>query len=126
MTVKFNIVEKGNPSDREAPKKFYPSIQATGRLTLQELSALAADRSTLTEADLTAAISTFLTIIPRELARGNIVELGSFGSFWLKTNSDGVETIEEVHSSQITNVQPRFNPGKQFKQALKAIEFNKN
>jgi hypothetical protein len=46
MSVKFNIVERGNPSNPQAPKKFYPSIQSSGRMTL------------------------------RELAKGNIVELG--------------------------------------------------
>ena len=48
MTVKFNVVERRNPSNPEAPKKFYPSIQSSGRLSLRELAAVAADRSTLT------------------------------------------------------------------------------
>ena len=26
MTVKFNVVERGNPSNREEPKKFYASV----------------------------------------------------------------------------------------------------
>jgi hypothetical protein len=42
MTVKFNIVEQGNPADREAPKKFYPSIQSSGRVTTRELAEQAA------------------------------------------------------------------------------------
>ena len=33
MSVKFNVVERGNPSNREAPKKFYPSIQSSGRVS---------------------------------------------------------------------------------------------
>jgi HU domain fused to wHTH, Ig, or Glycine-rich motif len=76
MAVKFNIVERANPLDREAPKKFYPSIQFSGR------------------------------VIPEELAKGNIVELGDFGSFWLRASSEGAETAEEVRSSQISGVLP--------------------
>ena len=30
MTVKFNVVERGNPSNQAAPKKFYPSIESSG------------------------------------------------------------------------------------------------
>ena len=126
MSVKFNIVERGNPSNPEAPKKFYPSIQSSGRLTLRELAEQAADRSTLTAADIIAAVESFLAIVPRELAKGNIVELGDFGSFWLKTTTEGANTAEEVRGDQISTVLPRFNPGKQFKRMLDNIEFNKN
>jgi predicted histone-like DNA-binding protein len=126
MTVKFNIVERGNPADREAPRKFYPSIQSSGRISTRELAERASQMSTLSSTDVVAAIESFLTIIPGELAKGNIVELGDFGNFWLKTNSEGVETALEVRSSQINNVQPRFNPGRVFKRALDDIVFNKN
>jgi len=126
MSVKYNVVERGNPSKPEEPKKFYPSIQSSGRLTLRELAEEAADRSTLTTADILAAVESFLAIIPKELAKGNIVELGDFGSFWLKTNSEGVEAAENVRADQISTVLPRFNPGKQFKRTLEAIIFNKN
>lgn len=126
MTVKFNIVERGNPSKPEEPKKFYPSIQSSGRLTLRQLAEQAADRSTLTTADILAAVESFLAIIPKELAKGNIVELGDFGSFWLRTTSEGADSADTVRADQISSVLPRFNPGKQFKQALDTITFNKN
>ena len=31
MSIKFNIVERGKPGDSQTPKKYYPSIQSTGR-----------------------------------------------------------------------------------------------
>ncbi len=126
MSVKYNVVERGNPSKPEEPKKFYPSIQSSGRLSLRQLAEQAADRSTLTTADILAAVESFLAIVPKELAKGNIVELGEFGSFWLKTTSEGADTAENVRADQISTVLPRFNPGKQFKQALDTIVFNKN
>lgn len=125
MSVKFNIVGRGNPSDPEAPKKFYPSLQSTGRMTLRELAEQASAMSTLTTMDMMAAIESFLTIVPRELAKGNIVELGDFGNFWLKSTADGVEVAEEVRGSQITSLMPRFMPGKEFKRALDATQFEK-
>jgi predicted histone-like DNA-binding protein len=126
MSVKYNIVERGNPSNPAAPKKFYPSIHSSGRLTLRELAEQASDRSTLTVADIIAAVESFLAIIPKELAKGNIVELGDFGSFWLKTTTEGAENAEDVRADQISTVLPRFNPGKQFKRALDNIQFSKN
>jgi predicted histone-like DNA-binding protein len=125
MSVKYNVIERANPADRQAPKKFYPSIVSSGRLTVRQLAAEAASMSTLSSADLAAALEIFLTIIPKELAKGNIVELGDFGSFWLKNNAEGCDTAEEVRASHITGLQPRFNPGKEFKKVLDAIEFEK-
>lgn len=125
MPVKFNIVERGNPSDRQAPKKFYPSIQSSGRVTTRELAEMAAQRSTLSTMDMMAAIESFLAIIPEQIAKGNIVELGEFGNFWVRVEAEGAATESEVRAEQIKAVKPRFNPGKLFKKALDAIDFIK-
>jgi predicted histone-like DNA-binding protein len=84
---------------------------------------MAAERSTLSTMDMMAAIESFLAIIPQQLGKGNIVELGDFGSYWLKTTSEGVEAADEVRANQIVSILPRFNPGKKFKDALKTIEY---
>jgi predicted histone-like DNA-binding protein len=125
MTVRFNIVERGNPSNREAPKKFYPSIQSSGHVSSRELAEMAAQRSTLSTMDMMAAIESFLEIVPEQLAKGNIVELGEFGSFWLKTTADGAETADDVRATQINSILPRFIPGKLFKNQLEQIEFTR-
>ncbi|MBE7433268.1 MAG: HU family DNA-binding protein [Anaerolineales bacterium] len=125
MSVKFNVVERGKPGDPAAPKKYYPSIQSSGRVTLRQLSQSVAQMSTISSADTLAVLEALLTVIPQELSRGNIVELGDFGNFWLRTDTEGAETAEEVRASQITGVLPRFNAGKEFKKVLDAIEFVK-
>ena len=125
MPVKYNIVERANPSDRQAPKKYYPSIRASGRITTREMAEMAADRSTLTTADMMAAIETFLSIVPQQLAKGNLVELGDFGSFWLKSTSEGSDAPGTVSPTQITTLLPRFIPGKKFRSVLKTTEYAK-
>jgi predicted histone-like DNA-binding protein len=50
-------------------------------VTVQELAERAAEISTLSSADVAAAIEAFLTIVPDELADGNVVSLGNSGSF---------------------------------------------
>jgi predicted histone-like DNA-binding protein len=125
MTVKYNVVERGNPQNLEAPKKFYPSIQSSGRMSLRQLSKRISQMCTVSSPDTMAVLESMLTVIPEELAEGNIVELGDFGSFWLRSRSDGAEELDKVSASQVTNVLPRFNPGKEFKKALAAVDFEK-
>ena len=125
MTVKFNIVERGRPGHSESPKKYYPSIQSTGRVSIYQLAKRASDISTLSTPDMMAAIEALLIIIPKELAHGNIVELGDFGNFWLRSSAEGVEDGAKVHGNLITSLLPRFNPGKRFKRALAEVEFER-
>ena len=121
MSIKYNVVERGNPQDREAPKKFYPSIQASGRMSLHQLSKRISQMCTVSSLDTLAV----LEVIPEELANSNIVELGDFGSFWLRNSAEGLEEADKVSVSQVTNLLPRFNPGKEFKKALSGVDFEK-
>jgi len=125
MTVKFNVVERGNPSNPAAPKKFYPSIASSGRKTLRQMAGRISEISTVSSADTMAVLEALLTTIPDELAAGNIVELGDFGNFWLRGDSEGAATATDVRASSIKGVLPRFNAGKEFKKVLDVIEFEK-
>lgn len=125
MSVKFNVVKRGNPAKPEVSKKYYPSIQSSGRMTMRQLAEKASEMSTLTTVDVMAAVESFLTIIPQELEQGKIVELGEFGNFWLRSTSEGADTPEAVRGDQITNLSPRFNPGKRFKRVLDTVRFEK-
>lgn len=126
MTVKFNVVERGKPGDPEGPKGYYPSIQSSGRISLRQLAGTIAQISTVSSTDTLAVLEALLTVIPQELSRGNIVELGDFGNFWLRTSAEGTEAPEFVRASQIYGVLPRFNAGKEFKKVLNTIEFVKS
>ena len=125
MSVKFNVVERGKPGSPETPKKFYPSIVASGKVNQRDVAKHAAEMSTVSIGDTAAVVENFLTIIAQELAKGNIVQLGEFGSFWLRTETEGAETADDVRASQVTNVLVRFTPGKEFQQVLDAITFEK-
>ena len=125
MSIKFNVVERGRPGHAEKPKKYYPSIQSTGRVTVRELAEEAHDISTLSTADIMAVVEAFLMLIPEHLANGEIVELGDFGSFWLRFSAEGAETPKEVKGANITTLIPRFMPGKRFKRALQTVRFVK-
>lgn len=38
MSFKYNVVERGKPSDSNAPKKYYTSVTSTGRRTLRQFA----------------------------------------------------------------------------------------
>ena len=126
MSTKFNVITRRNPLDPEAPHKYYASVQSSGRVTLRQLAQQIAEISTVSTVDTMAVLEGLLTLIPREIARGNIVELGDLGAFWMRIQSDGSDTEEEVKANNIKRVLPRFTPGKEFKRVLNNTEFVKN
>jgi predicted histone-like DNA-binding protein len=125
MSVKFNVIERGKPGDPQAPKKFYPSIVATGKRSQREVAVSAAKLSALEPADMAAAVENFLSVITDELSRGNIVDLGEFGSFWLRVETEGADKQEDVNAASIQTVRMRFTPGKAFQEMLDKITFEK-
>ena len=125
MSIKYNIVARRNPRDQEAPPKYYPSIQSSGRISVRELAQRMAEISTLSTIDTMAALEAFLHVVPQELTKGNIVDLGDFGSFWLRTKSEGVEIEADVNKTHILSVKPQFRAGKEFQKVLNNAEFKK-
>ncbi len=125
MTVKYSIVERGKPGQPAAPKKYYPYLRSTGRVSMRQLAQEASQISTLSSVDMMAAIEAFLTLIPEHLAHGEIVDLGEFGNFWLRFTAEGAGTPGEVSGEQINRLIPRFIPGKEFKRVLSTVEYEK-
>ncbi len=125
MAVKYTVVARGKPGDPTAPKEYYPLLKSTGRVKPHDLAQRAAEISTLSSVDLAAALEAFLTIIPQELARGNIVDLGDFGSFSLRVRSAGSETEDAVSARNITKAVAAFRPGRRFQDVLNAIKYEK-
>ena len=125
MAVKYNVIARKKPGDAAAPPKYYPSLKSSGRVKLRQLAEQIAEISTVSTVDTMAVLEALLTVVPRELSDGNIVELGDLGSFWLRLNSEGAEAAEDVTSRNITAVKPRFSPGSRFKQTLETTHFEK-
>lgn len=125
MSIPFITVERGRPGHPEVPVKYYPSLQSKGRVTLHELAEEASDMSTLTTADMAAAIEALLILIPEHLAQGEVVELGDFGNIWLRFSAEGVDDPKKVSGKQITTLIPRLMAGKRFLEVLAQAEFKK-
>jgi predicted histone-like DNA-binding protein len=125
MAVKYTVVARGKPGDPEAPKKYYPMVKSTGKTTLRDLAERVAEISTVSSVDVVAVLEAFLTIVPRELADGNIVNLGDFGTFRLRVRSEGADSEEEVTARNIIQAFARFRPGKRFKETLDNASFEK-
>jgi predicted histone-like DNA-binding protein len=123
MALFFNKVERGNPSDPTAPKKWYAILKSLGQITEKEVAKLVADETTMDRKEVEMAIDRFEVILIRLLLDGHSVQLGDWGSFRLTCNSTPSDTKAEVSAGNITNLNIRFVPGKEMKEAINKATF---
>lgn len=126
MSVKYTLSEKGNPSNPNAPKKWYASAIADGELSFRELSKeIAQGSTTVSDTDVMAVLNDLIKILGRNLSSGKIVRFGDFGSFQLTITSEGAETAQAFNTSLIKNPKIQFRPGKDLKDITKTVTFEK-
>lgn len=73
-----------------------------------------------------AVLEAFAGIVPRELANGNIVQLGDMGTFWTTLRSNGAATAEEFTRFNITEAKVHFRQGTEFRRKFNNLEFRKS
>ena len=125
MPVKYVLVERGNPGNPTAPKKFYAQHKSAGEITTRQLMKEISARSTVSAADTMAVIESLLEILPEKLSQGLLVRLGDFGSFGATLNSEGAATADAFTASLISRFAIRFRPGKELNKAVAAVDYQK-
>lgn len=125
MPITFNVIQKRNPQDPNAPQKFYADIVGEGKTDLQDLAKYASTISTVSKADILAVLESTFSKIADDVADGKIVYVGEYFTLQAGGSSEGKDTAEEVNASSIKSIKTIFRPGKMIKDALKLAEFKK-
>ena len=126
MSIKFKVIEKGQPGVAGGgEKKFYASPVMSGELSLDGLTKSIEKISTVSGADIRAVVYAMVDVMQGSLADGNIVRLGELGSLRVSLSSEGKADANEVNASAIKNTRVIFTPGKAIKDMLKTASFTK-
>jgi predicted histone-like DNA-binding protein len=123
MAIFFNKVERSNPQDREAPKKWYPSLKTVAQVQQREVAKEVADETTLNPKEAEMALEQLQKVLIRNLLASNSVQLGDWGSFSLTCSGAPADSREAVTAAHIKGLNIRFTPGKTLKNALAEATF---
>ncbi len=121
--ITLKKIQRANPLDKEAPRKFYVSTSGSGEIDLETMSANISEKCTLTEPDVLAVLSALTSEMTAQLMEGKIVRFGSFGSFQLGISSKGVATETEASRNQVKGIRVKFRPGRRISNALAQLRF---
>ena len=123
MPILFNKLERANPQDRKAKKKWFPVLKIISQVKEKQVAKQIADETTLNPKEAEMALSQLEKVLISNLLSSNSVQLGDWGSFHLTCNGEGSNTKEEVTANKIKKLNIRFVPGKSLTDALKGATF---
>lgn len=119
MAIKYCVVERANPQDREAPKKFYASAVKRGSMGLDGLAERISESSTASKADTLLVLTALSTQLQLLLSEGYSVKLQGLGSLRVTLNGIGADTQEEFGVHLIRKPNIRFLPDKELLDRVK-------
>ena len=123
MAILVKPVQRVNPSDEDAPKKWYVTQVTTAQVDETQVAMDLADETTLNPSEAMMAIRQLRKILLRRLLGGESVKLGNWDSFSVTLSSTGAETKEEVTARNIKSVNLNFQPDEAFKTDLQKATF---
>lgn len=123
--MKYSLIERANPRDLTAPRKFYAVAHTEKTAELRMIAERIARETNFSTAEVQAAIEAFLLVVPKLLLEGHSVKMGDFGIFRLTLSSEGAETKEEFNASMIKGANLIFHAGKEFAKVIRNVEFSR-
>jgi len=123
MPILYNKVERGNPSDRDAVKRWYPVIKSTNLVKEKAVAKLLADETTLNAKEAEMAVSQLLKVVTNLLLSGSTVQLGDLGSFRVVAKTEASDKEAEVNANKIKGIRVRFIESAELKDAMKKAKF---
>ena len=121
----FTSVLRKNMLDKEKPDLYYALAKSSGEIDIDEMAERIQRSSTVNWADVVCVLRALQTEMIESFKKGEIVRLGNLGSFYVTLRSSGTLVLKDVKEGLIKGARVRFRPGKEIKNALKTLEYNK-
>lgn len=120
MSLKIKVTKLKNQSVRN---KYYGKVVARDEVHTKDIARRICADTTLTEADVYAAIQALVTEMKHQLQSGNTVVLDDFGRFHLTVQSDTVDNPNDYSPSKhIRRVLCKFTPAATRNQFTRRLE----
>ena len=124
--MKYKLVRRKNPQDRESPGKWYAAPVNDGKVSQQEISAYIVNLSSLSRGDVANVINSLIDTIPKYLIMNRSVNLGDLGTFRISFTSEGVENPEDFTVDKISGIRILFVPSTELRRKLENLHFEKS
>lgn len=118
MALFFNKIQRINPSDPKAPRKWYIILRSIGIMKERDVAKEIADETTLNPKEAEMSIYQLQKVVVKALLDGKTVQLGELGTFQLTVKSKGVDDEKDANASLAEKINIRFMPSSSLKKAI--------
>ena len=123
--MKYKLIERANPLDKDATKKLYAAPVYSGKIDKKQIADDLVLISSLSRGDISSVIENLLDSIPKYLLRGYSVQLGDLGTLRISFSSEGTDASDNFNVGMIRGKKILFTPGSAFKKILADLTFDK-
>ena len=123
--VTYSVVPRINPREKNDPPKYYAQAQASGDVSIREMSERIQATCTVTKADVYAVLVSLEDVVKEAIQNGEIVRLGDLCTLQVGLSGKGTLTQEEYDESLIEKARINFRPGPVLAGALETLKFSK-
>jgi len=123
MSILYSKVQRVNPQDREAAKKWYIVPNRVELKSEKEIAAALTKNTTLSIGEASMVIDELQSVILNFLLDGYTVQMGDWGTFHITLNCEGAESQETCTTDHIKNINIRFLPGKAMNESIEKATF---
>lgn len=122
---KYKLIQKINPNDKDAPKKWYATSIGEKAQTTKVMTRAATENTTTAPIEMEASLDLLGKYTVQQLQQGHIVRVGDLGTIRVLISSEGVEDITEFNAAtMIKKARIQFTPSKAFReQVLSGLQF---
>ena len=126
MSIKYKVIEKHNPLDKDAPKKAYgKAVHGRNHKTSALAKELACYSTTASEGDVYSVVIGLRDLIRKHLGASDRITIDGIGTFAVNISSEGAESVEKYHQSMIKNAKILFTPDSEMKDFLRNLKYEK-
>ncbi len=125
MTVLYRATSIKSHFDPARKTRYIARACKREIINTDDLSRLISDRSTLSRADITAALYAFEEIIPELLLNNYSIHLKPLGIFSLSIKSKAEDAPAQVNNKSIKEIKLNFKPDTLIKKRLKSANIKK-
>jgi predicted histone-like DNA-binding protein len=123
--MKYKLVERKNPQNRQAAGKLYAIPVNDGKVSQKAVSADIVAISSLSRGDVGNVIDCLTDTVPKYLLMGRSVSLGDLGTLRITFTSEGVDTADEFTVGKIKGARVLFTPSPTLRKAITDIKYEK-
>ena len=127
MSVKYKLVLKKDLTKGAATdaKRYYALANVTGMMDFDTICDVVADRSTASDGDVALVLLGLIRCMQEALLRGEVVQLGALGNFWLSLGSSGVVNADDFHASLIRKPRIIYSPGVKLREMIAKVSIER-